>query len=201
MSCDVIHARVPPGNYTSPDMIAEYLQAKFKSGYQTIDELRNRAGNVIGHPLTIQYDDIRDRFLLNSQVDAALVSYQDDELGDLLGLAKGLPDAGYVIHDIEHPYLYSERPPQINTSKLIHVYSEIIERERVGSEKVHLLRVVVANSSSKDDVNESWERPMYKRVSKQYINDIDIKVCDDTGDEINFHRGSVSCILHFRKVL
>jgi hypothetical protein len=205
MSADQITADVSAGTYASPERLAELIEDSFNSQFSSkVEAVTNRQGVQIENIIRVRYDSISSRFVFRCGLKAHLITYPSEDLGIFLGLNDNKGGKGtnlFLVHELWWQGYSAKFAPEINNSKLIHLYSEIIELERVGSEMAHLLRVVVSTSSDTDGVYRTFDKPFYKRVCKQYIHDIDIKVCDDTGDEINLQSGSVSSLLHFRKVL
>ena len=84
-------------------------------------------------------------------------------------------------------------------SPALYVYSDVIKNDHVADVKVQLLRTVHIDGKMGTRVCKEFQRPYYKPVAKQYINDILLEIKDDTGKDIDFTTGKVICVLHFRR--
>ena len=76
-----------------------------------------------------------------------------------------------------------------------YIYSNIIEPQYVGDQRLRLLRIV--------PLKKSWiifENPHYVKVSSSYIPRIQINIRDVEGKKILFHPGHLILKVHFREV-
>ena len=82
----------------------------------------------------------------------------------------------------------------------LYVYSNVCEYSLVGDTQVPLLRSVPLKSSTKfGDVESTvFMNPMYIPVNKTFIDNIEIDIRDDAGEEIPFEEGRTVVVLHFR---
>ena len=94
---------------------------------------------------------------------------------------------------------HSIKPPSMFHSPALYVYSDVVKNEQVGDVKVQLLRTVHIDGKMGTSVCKEFQRPYYKPVAKQYINDIVLEIKDDTGKDLDFTTGKVICVLHFRR--
>ena len=94
---------------------------------------------------------------------------------------------------------HSIKPPSMFHSPALYVYSDVIKNDQVADVKVQLLRTVHIDGKMGTSVCKEFQRPYYKPVAKQYINDILLEIKDDTGKDLDFTTGKVICVLHFRR--
>ena len=123
--------------------------------------------------------------------------YEDLEitwsLKEKLGKSLGIADPSFRTKPkwLDPPQL----PKKING---IYIYSDIIEPTYLGEQTVHLLDIVAMPHMH----YKQGTLTMYKRVNKKIIDDISIRITDESGNQIGFTETvSIMMILHFRKVL
>lgn len=80
----------------------------------------------------------------------------------------------------------------------IFIYSDIIKRQIVGDCLCPLLRMVSVSSKKNEAVTHEF-RPYYLPLSQLEFDTIEILLCDEFGDELQFEKGQCIVTLHFRK--
>ena len=111
---------------------------------------------------------------------------------------------GFVVVD----YIIIERegtveanlPPILGRINEIFVYTDIIDTVLVGNSQVPMLGYFPVQSKWGDQAYWNFNPPYYVRVKDKNISTISIRLCDKTGETINFEFGDVSCRLNFRRV-
>lgn len=81
----------------------------------------------------------------------------------------------------------------------LYVYSPIIEYVGVGDTHAPLLALVPVRGGLGDIVYERFDRPIYLRLRQKYIQELEISIKDDTGDDVQFGAAKTIVILHFRR--
>lgn len=88
---------------------------------------------------------------------------------------------------------------QISLVDTLFVYTDIIDYQYVGSEKMPLLRnIVIDYNTTQKTMWVHYDFPHYFRVNKTSINTILIDIRDDNGNKISFDDGYIIIKLHFR---
>lgn len=114
----------------------------------------------------------------------------------------GLGMKNKVYHDRGHLIIcpgYTDQCDFPNDISAINVYSPTMKPVMVGEKYEALLRSVKVRGEPWTTVTELFERPYFHRVQDGYINSIEILLKDNKGNEIDFRKGEVICVLHFRK--
>jgi hypothetical protein len=81
----------------------------------------------------------------------------------------------------------------------IFVYSDIVEPQIVGDTLAPLLRMVNIGGIEGQAVTQTF-RPFYVPVSRLEFDTIEILLCNEFGEEIQFEKGQSIVTLHFRKL-
>ena len=81
----------------------------------------------------------------------------------------------------------------------IYVYSNIIEPRLVGTRYLPLLRTINVDASEGSYVSKVYTYPQFLNLSSDYIESIEIKITDDTGENLAFTWGKVIVTLLFRQ--
>ena len=96
---------------------------------------------------------------------------------------------------------------RINTDELIslvgtlYVYTDIIDYQFVGENKMPLLRnIVIDYNTSRRTTWAHYDSPHYMRVDKKSISSILIDIRDEKSNKILFDHGSLIIKLHFRPI-
>lgn len=80
----------------------------------------------------------------------------------------------------------------------LYIYSDIIKYQFVGDSFAPLLRNVVVPNSARTTQNIIYSEPHYLPLNKSILNNINIRITDETGSFIKFKRGKSILKLHFR---
>jgi hypothetical protein len=113
-------------------------------------------------------------------------------------------DGGMIHTPLErNTYHHSNKGLDINNiTHNIFVYTNIINYSLVGNVYAPILRTVPTYSANRGSyVTKEFIHKYYHRLSSNYIKQITIDLRDDQGENIKFHSGKVSVILHFRRKL
>lgn len=81
----------------------------------------------------------------------------------------------------------------------IFIYSDIVQSQIVGDSLVPLLRIVSISGEVGQSINQTF-RPYYLPISKTDFNTIEIMLCNEFGEEIQFEKGEAIVTLHFKKI-
>lgn len=88
---------------------------------------------------------------------------------------------------------------EVNYVKTLYIYTDIIEYQFVGDKLAPLLRTVPVERQDSGTLNSNFTNPDYLLVNKNEIFKINIKICDDSGNNIRFIDGKVIVKLNFKK--
>jgi hypothetical protein len=80
----------------------------------------------------------------------------------------------------------------------VYVYSDIVQPQIVGDSFAPLLRIMNF-AGKKDEVVNVTFRPYYKPVAKLDFDTIEILLCNEFGEEIEFVEGDCVVTLHFKR--
>jgi len=64
---------------------------------------------------------------------------------------------------------------------------------------VKLIRSIPIKGENGECINENFNSPHYVPVAYSDINSVEIKICNDYGELVDFHFGRVIVKLHFRR--
>lgn len=81
----------------------------------------------------------------------------------------------------------------------LYLYTNIVKENLVGDRYVPLLRTINVQGEDGDYVHKIFESPHYLPLASDFIENIEIRLTDDQGDNIRFQYGKVIVKLHFRK--
>lgn len=82
----------------------------------------------------------------------------------------------------------------------IYVYSDIVAETYVGNQFVPLLRTVPIRIENRGKyVTEFFDKPRYLPLARSYIEQIEMRLCDEYGENVRFEWGHVVITLHFRR--
>ena len=96
----------------------------------------------------------------------------------------------------EYPILTTPTPP--SSLDYVNVYCDIIQPSYYGGQRVHLLDIVPMNSV----YSKTGTLTMYKRVSSTHIDNISIKLTNQSGENLLFGNDvKVLLVLHFKRVM
>lgn len=80
------------------------------------------------------------------------------------------------------------------------VYANIVNSSRIADNKAPLLRVVSLNAREhEDNIHREYKNSHYFRLSSNYIQEIEIMLCNTEGEYMQFVNGDSLLVLHFRR--
>lgn len=150
-------------------------------------------GEVIG---IFKYDAKTNRVKLSINTGKAILS---EKITKSLGFEKeNIPYTKQVGFSAgEHQ---ANRAPELSGGIYhIFVYSDIVLPQMVGNSLVPLLRIVSISGEEGKAVTETF-RPYYLPISKLEFDTVQIVLCNEFGEEIEFEKGQAIVTLHFKKV-
>ena len=104
------------------------------------------------------------------------------------------PNKKYYAIQTSKPVIF---PPM---SSNIYVYSDVVSETYVGHQYVPLLRTVPIKKENQNKyVTESFEQLRYMPLARNFIEQIEIRLADEYGENIRFEWGKVVITLHFRR--
>ena len=104
------------------------------------------------------------------------------------------PNANYYAIETATPVTL---PPMASN---IYVYSDIIAETYVGTQFVPLLRTVPIRKENRNKyVTEFFDSPRYLPLARSYIEQIEMRLCDEYGENVRFEWGHVVITLNFRR--
>ena len=146
------------------------------------------------------YNDIKQRQLFQfnkhtGRVHLFLPNYWSVEMKGGLHHILGFKDKRYFRDSIAE-YAPSQRASVYS----IYVYCNIVEVQRVGHDKVRLLRTIpLVVKQIGETVTARFEKLRYCPLNTNYIHMIEIALYNDSGNPIKFDEGKTLSILHFRR--
>lgn len=82
----------------------------------------------------------------------------------------------------------------------IFVYSNLVRSTLVGSSEVPLLRTIpILQEQEGKNVGLAFDRLRYRPLASNFFSFIDIRLCDDMGDDLDFKAGKVVVTLNIRR--
>lgn len=81
----------------------------------------------------------------------------------------------------------------------IYVYCDIVKLTLVGNVYVPLLHSIGIDDNPGNYIHKEFLNPHYLPLQNGYFSNIQIRLCDDVGDNIKFEWGKVILKLHFRR--
>ena len=113
-----------------------------------------------------------------------------------LNIANLLGFNQYILHESHE----SVNPVNLHYNiKAIYLYCDLIEDQIVGGEKWQMLRFLnVQNNTFGASVMHYYDNPQYISLAKKSFETINIKICNQNKDIINFKKGVSIIQLHFK---
>ena len=81
----------------------------------------------------------------------------------------------------------------------LYIYCNILESTFVGDSCVPLLRTVAIEDIPGKYIHKEFTNIHYVKLLHEFIPHIEIRLCDDIGDNIKFEWGKVIIKLHFKR--
>ena len=95
--------------------------------------------------------------------------------------------------------IIAKRGPDVRASSYnMYIYCNMVEPSLVGTDYVPLLNIVALEDEHGKYLSKEFLSPHYVRLQTGFIPNIEIKLCDDTGENIKFQWGKVVVKIHFR---
>lgn len=164
----------------------------------------------------VTYDPDRNRVKISESMRKTLIScYQHSSIFKLLGFGKQIGTNKNDLTDLlldeplsEIEYLQvtevepteAEVSPFLKPINSIFVYSNITNYVLVGNTQTPLLGYFPVQTSWGDQGYWIFNPPYYVPVKESTVHTIQIRLCTDTGEDIQFETGNVICRLNFRRV-
>jgi hypothetical protein len=114
-------------------------------------------------------------------------------------MEKGLLSEGDYKKQYTQVFNAQEKPDIRAYTYNIYVYSNIIKKVFVGNYFVPLLRTVPIANQPDEYIHHTFVRPYYIPINQNFIEYIDIQLCDSLGELMKFKWGRIIITLHFRK--
>ena len=109
------------------------------------------------------------------------------------------PKINYLIIDKNSP-IEANKEILINPINSIFLYSNITNHVLVGNTQTPLLGYFPVQTKTGQQGYWNFNPPYYLPVKESIVHTIQIRMCNDTGEDIEFKTGTVICRLNFRRV-
>lgn len=106
--------------------------------------------------------------------------------------------AGLMDYKRVKVYTYTRSPDLDPSMNQLFVYCDIVQLSLVGNQMVPILSVVQITGKDGDDIRLEFSTPHYVPVFSSNFKSIEIRLCDDMGQLIQFDKGKALVKLHFR---
>ena len=81
----------------------------------------------------------------------------------------------------------------------LYIYSNIVKETLVGDTLVPLLRTIPVMGENGDYISKTFETPHYLPLARDFFQNIEIKITDDIGQNVQFKFGKTIIKLYFRR--
>jgi len=192
---------IPRTYFDSPMKIAELIVAKFdelKVGQQTVQSIK----------LSVKYNALTESLKFTSSnpdyhVGVVTVS---DYLLKVLGISVDYTAGAQSGEedDLKLHFAHLTKPTKkcnLETLSMVYAYSDLIQYQLVGDTMAPLLGVFPIQGKAGDQIYWPFNPPYYLPCRKNYINEIEIRLCDSKGRTFDIPSGETVAFLHFRKQL
>ena len=128
--------------------------------------------------------------------------FRSNDLFDVLGFDPTLYRASMLKCNPDYNEVVRASNPPNNSLKttLLFIYTDIIREHPVGDTTAPLLRVAPLSKGSFESVGHiTFTNGYYYKLRSNYIENIDILLCDELGKQIKFENGRVFISLHFKR--
>lgn len=176
-----------------------YLKAgTYRSSTQLLSALKNI---FLEHKMKITFKKSENRFAISGFQKARVLKIEVSPLlARMLGYFSNADHDTTIDFNGDAPYT----PDLQGGVHSMFIYSSIVENQLIGDKFAPLLRVVCPDGRSlgNPQVSEKYIKPYYLKVSKNYIDTIDIAIQTETGAAYPFRSGLPLIIkLHFQPQL
>ncbi len=190
------------------------------SGFRHVEEFGTIVASYIAdaldvgerHVYSVKYDRKSDnyaKFTVVEQSGGANVyfgiSSESDELFEILGISPRR-ESSLLTNKKLNVYQFREmytvpRKNGFNNIETIFVYSDVCEEQLVGSQRAQMLKLVPVTVQKGERQCNEYPRPAYVPVVPTTLGNIEISLCDRTGEVIQIWdpNSLVTIVLHFRK--
>lgn len=122
-------------------------------------------------------------------------------IGSRLLLSKGLADMlGFEEVEFLAGVYTGKYPLELDGGITeIFIYSDVVQSHHVGDSFSPLLRIIPCMTEKYEQIVNSYQRPLYFPVRKNYIETIEIELRTSSGNNIVFSGGKTYVILSFRR--
>lgn len=118
-------------------------------------------------------------------------------LGNGLQFAQGFENSLYASGKFDGEYT-----PRLSKGIFsLFIYINIVCETLVGDSYVPLLRSIhIPTAEYGTTVHQNIENPIYIKLNRNEIKDIEVQICDDSGVLVPFQEGKCLLMLHFKKL-
>ena len=196
---------IVPGQYNDIKTVIGKLQTEIRA-----------VGSGLGNVKVELVDDGKRIKISEALRDFYIVCYQDYSLLKLLGFGKQTENNNAMKY-------YDDKNQEVVRAKIdyikikleeiadlpvklvkpirhIYVYTDIIDYVHIGDTKAPLLGQFLVSTKWGESNQHNFTPPYYIRVNQDHIRNICIKLCDETGEVIDFRDGTVTVSLHFQRM-
>lgn len=182
--------------------VARYIEAAFEAALSENEERK----------YTVKYDRKSNTIAKFTIVDHAAggniflgMSSEDDEMFEILGISARRESARLLnkklkLYQFREQYTVPRKNGFANI-ETIFVYSDVCEEQLVGTQRAQILKLVPVTVSKGERQCNEYPRPAYVPVVPTKLRNIEMLICDSTGNEIKIWdpNSLVTVVLHFRK--
>lgn len=190
----VFRAVLPKGYYTSIEEMCRYLDVDALTSFQHSMHAQTFPSSKSPVRFRVNKDNPGTYVTIESQYPYARVKIpnKNDALQTL-----GMFGASQAINALPHSGTHNTTLPSLYST--LYIYSDIVDYGFVGDTRAPLLRTVPIEGKQEDIICTKFAKPYYLPLSKGYISEIEIKICNDQGEVVPFESGTVLLVVHLRK--
>ena len=192
--------KIPPGHYNTVEELisiindrVSHAKKKWRKNEIETEEVKKAALDAL-NGFGLIYDKIRKR---------AVVKLTSKEIRQ----CSFGPDLQYMFgFDREQSVAFqksknfAQYPPDLSAGfNTLFVYCNLIEHQAVGGSLVPLLRTVPIKGSFGQNIDRVFLSPHYSNLRTNTFDSIEIKICRDTGELVDFNFGKVILKVHLQK--
>jgi hypothetical protein len=184
--------------------MAEYdIKSLLEFMQENVRAIKNGLENIM-----FRYDYDKKRISVSGQTRTFYIfTYTRDSILDLLGFGSQSSNSSEHKPETSISWLKFDTKMEkeaagacnLKPIKSIYCYTNITEFVMVGNTQAPLLGYFPVNTKSGDTGYWNFNPPYYLPVKDSGIRSIDMQLCSDTGETLQFKSGDVICRLHFRR--
>lgn len=191
-SVNVWEAMIQPGYYASPQVLGNHLVKVCKESYHAnLGQHNNKQLQF-----EFKYDAIDGRCKFEG---APLVMAMPNASPILQMLKLGFLCANNAFSYGVTP-VQSSGPVYNESWSSFYVYTDIIQPQLVGDQRLPLIGVVPIMNKDFEVAHWTFNPPYYLPLSRSNISTVDIELKTDKGETLPIQKGKVVCRMHFRKL-